>query len=183
MKKGVIVTIVVAVIVVAGGIVVLANQTSPNKNKTNSSSNHSTPSENAPAVNNAVVNTKTAANVGQYLTDPTGRPLYTFGGDMKGTSNCTGSCLAEWPAYVDNGATTGLPAGIGTITRTDNQQVQYTYLDMPLYFFIHDSSGQVTGNNVSNFVVARPQAGTSSGSSNTNTNKSNSNNSSGTYDY
>ncbi|HTB48698.1 MAG TPA: hypothetical protein VK712_01300 [Verrucomicrobiae bacterium] len=88
--------------------------------------------------------------------------LYTYGADTSGTSNCTGSCLSSWPAYQDTGSTAGLPTGISTIKRTDNGEIQYTYNGMPLYTFVGDSSGQVTGNGVSNFSVAKPAAASAS---------------------
>jgi predicted lipoprotein with Yx(FWY)xxD motif len=54
------------------------------------------------------------------------------------------------------GSTTGLPANISTIKRSDNGQIQYTYKGMPLYYFASDTKGQVTGNAVSGFYVAKP---------------------------
>jgi predicted lipoprotein with Yx(FWY)xxD motif len=111
-----------------------------------------------PAVNNAVLQTKDTSALGQYLTDSSGRTLYIFTGDHSGVSNCSGSCLSTWPAYLDSGTTTNLPAGVGTITRSDNGKVQYTYNAMPLYFFASDGPGQATGNGVGGFQLARPVA-------------------------
>jgi predicted lipoprotein with Yx(FWY)xxD motif len=162
MKKSMVVGIVVAVIVVAGGAYALFHKSSkPASNSTASSSQ----SSNAPAVNNAVLITKTDSTVGQYLAEPSGQALYTFASDTSGVSNCTGSCLAQWPAYQDKGSTTGLPTGVSTIKRTDNGQTQYTYNGMPLYTFVSDQPGQVTGDGVQNFSVAKPAASSSSSSS------------------
>jgi predicted lipoprotein with Yx(FWY)xxD motif len=114
------------------------------------------PSTQATAVNNTIVLTKSNSSVGQYLTDSSGNTLYTYGADTKGVSNCTGSCLANWPAYQLASSNTNLPANFGSIKRPDNGQMQYTYKGMPLYTFTGDTMGQVTGNDVNNFKVAKP---------------------------
>lgn len=136
----------------------------PNKPKVTNTTASTTSSQES-AVNNAVLATKTSSSLGQYLAEPNGQALYTYAGDTSGVSNCTGSCLASWPAYQDKGSTSGLPTGVSTIKRTDNGEIQYTYNGMPLYTFVSDSNGQVTGNGVSNFFVAKPAATTSSSSS------------------
>ena len=166
MKKGL--TLVIGIVVLAilvGGGYALFHKT----NKSYTYSSGSTSSSGSPATtttNGAVLITKTSSSLGKYFTDPNGQPLYTYGGDSSGVSNCTGSCLTSWPAYQDKGATTGLPTGVGTIKRTDNGATQFTYNGLPLYTFVGDSNGQVTGNGVSNFTVAKPTAATSSTSSN-----------------
>jgi predicted lipoprotein with Yx(FWY)xxD motif len=157
-KSNTIALIIVVVIIVAGGAYALLHKSSTSSNKTVASTS-------APAVNNAVLITKTNSTVGQYLADPSGKPLYTYGGDSSGTSNCTGSCLANWPVYQDTGSTSNLPAGVGTIKRSDNGQTQYTYMGMPLYYFSTDGNGQVTGNGVDNFHIAKPSASSSQPSS------------------
>ncbi len=181
-KNSKIVLIIVIVIVVAGGAYMLLHKS----NKSTTASKAAT-STNAPAVNNAVLITKTNSSLGQYLADPSNKALYTYNGDTSGVSNCTGSCITAWPAYVDKGATTGLPSGVSTIKRTDNGQTQYTYNGMPLYYFASDGSGQVTGNGVQNFTVAKPAAASSSSSSSSAPSSSSSNSSSSsrnsTYNY
>jgi predicted lipoprotein with Yx(FWY)xxD motif len=157
---------VVIVILVAVGAYAIFHTSDNNTKTTTSSSTKS----NQPAVNNAVVVTKTQSGIGQYLTDPAGNTLYTYNADTAGVSNCTGSCLTNWPAYQDKGSTSNLPANVGTIKRADNGQTQYTYKGLPLYYFASDTKGQVTGNNVENFTVAKPvAASSSSSSSNSNT--------------
>lgn len=162
--------VVVIVIVLAGGAYALVKHNNDkNKNtgssysssgygSTSSSSSNkgSSSSSQSPAINNAIVVTKTNSSVGAYLAEPSGQALYTYGADSNGVSNCTAACLSAWPAYVDTGATTGLPANFSTIKRTDNGQVQFTYKGKPLYTFVSDGNGQVTGNGVSNFSVAKP---------------------------
>jgi predicted lipoprotein with Yx(FWY)xxD motif len=160
MNKSIVGVIIALIVVVGGGYAIFHKSSKPES--TASTTSKSSTKSNAPAVNNAVLITKTDSAVGQYLADPSGKALYTYDKDASGISNCTGSCLASWPAYVDKGATTGLPAGVGTIKRSDNGQVQYTYNGMPLYYFVSDSTGQVTGDSVENFSVAKPAAASSS---------------------
>lgn len=165
MKK--LITWLVVVIVIIGGAYLILHKSSKQA-MTGTSSNS------APAVNNAVLLTKSNASLGQYLTDPSGKALYTYNADASGVSNCTGSCLATWPAYQDKGSTTNLPTGISTLKRTDNGQIQFTYVGMPLYYFLNDKPGQVTGNGVDNFQVAKPASASSSQPSSTSSGSSNS---------
>lgn len=178
MKKSAIA--VIAVILIAGGAYAVFHKSSKPASNGNS---QSASQNNAPAVNNAVLITKTDSSIGQYLADPNGKALYTYNSDTKGVSNCTGSCLAAWPAYVDKGSATDLPSGVGTITRKDNGQIQYTYNGLPLYYFVSDRPGQVTGNGVQNFSVAKPAAAGSSSSSGSSTPPQSGNSSSPNYSY
>ena len=164
MKKNstMLIGIVVVLIVIVGSYAIFHK--SPKASVSTSSSS---------AVNNAVLVTRTNSSLGSYLAEPNGDPLYTYNGDSSGVSNVTGSLLASWPAYLDTGSTTGLPSGVGTIKRTDNGQMQFTYNGMPLYTFVADSSGQVTGNGVSNFSVAKPATSTSSPTTTTPSSSSN----------
>jgi len=167
MKKNssVLVGLLVVMIIAIGGFLLLHNSSQP---KPSSSSAKST----APAVNNAVLLTKTDSSLGQYLATPDGMPLYTYDKDASGVSNCTGSCLAAWPAYQNTGSTSGLPDGVGTIKRSDNGQLQYTYHGMPLYTFVSDSKGHVTGEGVDSFRLAKPSASPSSSSTSAPSNSS-----------
>lgn len=187
MKKNKLIIIAIVIIILAGGGYAIFHKSSKPASKSTSGTSKSASQGNAPAVDNAVLVTKTDASIGQYLADPGGKALYTYNGDSSGVSNCTGSCLANWPAYVDKGSTTDLPAGVSTIKRTDNGQVQYTYNGMPLYYFISDSAGQVTGDGVENFKVAKPAASSSSGStspsSSSSSPSSSSSSSSPSYNY
>ena len=161
MKKAIIAIIIIIIIIVGGGYALFHKS---KKSSTSPSSSSTTASTNAPAINNSVLTTKTDPSLGQYLADPSGKPLYTYNKDTSGVSNCTGSCLTEWPAYVAT-STSNLPAGVSTIKRSDNGQMQYTFNGMPLYYFVNDSAGKVTGNNVEDFVIAKPVAASSSATS------------------
>jgi predicted lipoprotein with Yx(FWY)xxD motif len=177
MKKGntAIIGVVIVIVLAVGGYMIFHK---PKK----ATPSTSTSSSSAAAVNNAVLTTKTDSKVGQYLANSSGMALYTYGGDSSGVSTCTGSCLANWPAYQDTGATMGLPTGVSTIKRTDNGQTQYTYNGMPLYTFAGDSSGNVTGNGVDNFSLAMPAAA-STPSTTTNSNSTNTTSGSGSSNY
>jgi predicted lipoprotein with Yx(FWY)xxD motif len=88
---------------------------------------------------------------GYVLATSTGRTIYWYSDDIKGSgrSTCTGSCLAAWPAVI--GAPVAAPgvqlAGqLGTITRPGGV-VQATYNGYPLYTYAQDMApGQTTGN-------------------------------------
>jgi predicted lipoprotein with Yx(FWY)xxD motif len=142
---------VVVIVVVLGGYAIFHK---PPKKITLTT--HSTVQIQPAAVNNAVLVTKSSSSAGSYLADPNGNTLYIYGADTSGVSNCTSSCLSAWPAYQDTGSTSGLPTNIGTIKRPDNGETQYTYKGMPLYYFASDTKGQVTGNGVGGFSVAKP---------------------------
>jgi len=160
LKKNISIVIIVVVVIAIGAYAIFHK--SPKPATTNTSQSKTV------AVNNSVVITKTNSSVGSYLADTSSKTLYTDGTGSVGVSNCSGPCLAAWPVYQDEGSITNLPAGISTIKRSDNGEMQYTYNGMPLYYFASDSKGRVTGNGVSGFVVAKPVASsttTSSGSS------------------
>jgi predicted lipoprotein with Yx(FWY)xxD motif len=155
-KKNIWIALVVVVIVVVGGYAIFHKP--PKKTEfiyTKPSSTSSATAQGSYRDNSstAVIVTKTNSSVGSYLADPSDNTLYT---DGTATSNCADSCLSAWPAYQDKGATTGLPTNVSTVTRSDNGQIQYTYKGLPLYYFGSDSPGQVTGNGVSGFTVAKP---------------------------
>ena len=105
---------------------------------------------------NTTVGVATSPTYGLYLTTPSGLPLYTYSGDSPGTSNVTGSLLAAWPAFTASGSLT-LPTDVGgtlsQITRPDGSQ-QVAYNGLPLYTFVQDSPGNVTGQGVAGFKLA-----------------------------
>lgn len=135
------------VIVVVGGFALFHKAAKPVTTNTTTTTT---------GINNSVVITKSSAGVGNYLADPSDNALYTYTADSTGVSKCSGSCLSAWPAYIDKGSTTHIPANVGTIKRTDNGAIQYTYKGLPLYYFSGDRQGQITGNGVSGFTAAKP---------------------------
>lgn len=107
------------------------------------------------------VNENSSTKVGgEYLTTFAGYTLYTFNGDTKGsgTSACTGGCASSWPPYYN--ATVVVPSGLNASsfsTITTDGVKQLTYKGLPLYTFVGDSNpGQITGNGVGGFSVAKP---------------------------
>jgi predicted lipoprotein with Yx(FWY)xxD motif len=127
----------------------------------------------------AAVDVGQSASLGSFLVDSKGMTLYIFTKDTANTSNCSGSCINNWPPLLTTGPATagsGVDASLlGTITRSDGG-TQVTYNKMPLYYFAADKkSGDTNGQGVKNvwFVVdpsgkpvtsAAAAAGSSSGS-------------------
>jgi len=149
---------VVTLVIIAGAAYAIFHK-SPTTPSTKTTSSTTTPATTAPSTTTTtagnIIQTKTASNVGSYLADANGSALYTYGADTAGVSNCTGSCLADWPIYGPTSATTTLPANVTIFVRSDNAR-QYAYKGMPLYIFRGDPRGKVTGDGVSNFHVAKP---------------------------
>jgi predicted lipoprotein with Yx(FWY)xxD motif len=91
--------------------------------------------------------------LGAFLTDKSGKTLYFFTSDTTGTSTCTGTCLAKWPAF--DGGTVRVPSVLkssdfGTVTRADGVK-QTSFMGRPLYFFSGDvKPGDITGQGVNN---------------------------------
>ena len=89
------------------------------------------------------------SSLGPILTDQNGRTLYAFTNDKAGTSSCTGSCIATWPALISKQATV---AGSGTdkalLSQTTRAEgtAQATYNNWPLYYYVGDvGPGDVDG--------------------------------------
>jgi predicted lipoprotein with Yx(FWY)xxD motif len=104
---------------------------------------------------------KNDPKLGSFLTDAQGMTLYMFTKDTPGKSNCTGQCLAIWPALlVAQGGKVTLTGGgdqsqLGTITRPDGS-TQVTYRNLPLYYYAKDKApGDTNGQGVGSvwFVV------------------------------
>ncbi|HET8991570.1 MAG TPA: hypothetical protein VFN31_00860 [Candidatus Saccharimonadales bacterium] len=144
------IAVVIGVIIIAIAVFAVLN-----KSSSSGTSNANNMTANASIKPSGIIQTKTAANVGKYLADSSGNALYIYGGDTKGVSNCSGACLASWPVYSPTSSSASLPANISIITRADGSK-QYAYKGMPLYTFTGDSPGQVTGDGVSNFHIAKP---------------------------
>jgi predicted lipoprotein with Yx(FWY)xxD motif len=109
------------------------------------------PSAEPPAAGGATVELA-ETSLGSVLADDTGRILYVFTDDTAGVSNCSGDCLANWPALLSDGAPTfgeGLDAAdFGSITRDDGG-TQVTVKGLPLYYFAGDTApGQTNGQGV-----------------------------------
>jgi predicted lipoprotein with Yx(FWY)xxD motif len=154
MRKGTWATIIIAILIVAGVVYAVVHK--PAKTTTTSNTTTSSQSTKPKTTTTAqVIQTKTASGVGSYLADSNGNALYTYSADKQGVSNCSAACLYNWPIYDASNAPATLPANVTVITRSDGDK-QYAYKGLPLYTFTSDSSGQVTGDGVENFHVAKP---------------------------
>jgi predicted lipoprotein with Yx(FWY)xxD motif len=112
---------------------------------TSSSSSASTSSSTSAAA------LKTAdTSLGTVVVDGKGMTVYYFDKDVanSGTSNCSGECLAKWPAVTatsDSPTVDGVTGQVGVITRDDGTK-QITLNGLPLYLWAGDAKpGDVTG--------------------------------------
>lgn len=115
----------------------------------NTSSVSATKPTNQPTqAQNSIYKLMSKDKVGMVMTDLKGMTLYTYAKDTIGVSNCTGKCLANWPAYAAPSKTGNLPVNISVITRPDGS-LQYAWKGMPLYYFVKDGdSGDAYGNGI-----------------------------------
>lgn len=83
------------------------------------------------------------------LATRSGRTLYLFMADRKGTSVCYGKCATLWPPLMKKGklrAGPGVEAGLLGTAKRRNGKAQVTYKGHPLYLFKLDKgAGQAAG--------------------------------------
>lgn len=89
------------------------------------------------------------------LADASGMPLYYFPSDTATSSAVSGGLAAAWPAVPGSSGTTSLAGGQVSSVQ-DSHGTQTTYNGHPLYTFVSDHPGVVTGQGVENFFVATP---------------------------
>jgi predicted lipoprotein with Yx(FWY)xxD motif len=85
--------------------------------------------------------------IGRVLVDSSGMALYTPNQEGNGKIVCTGSCTSEWqPVDVAHGKPSAAQGAgrVGVIDRPGGGR-QVTLDGMPLYTFVQDSPGQITG--------------------------------------
>ena len=139
----------VAVLAAGGGITAAAVGTS-------------TTASAAPATSHSVAATsvRTASvlvggKMETILTTATGLPLYYYQPDTAAKSLVTGPLAKAWPPLTSAAPTgTGLSGQLKVLSDVNGQQV--TYNGHPLYTFVSDHAGVVTGQGVQNFFVATP---------------------------
>lgn len=165
---------------------------SSNGSTTTSTTGASSSGSSSPAAASSATTVKLSSNptYGEILVDSAGKALYTYGPDAghSGVSQCSGSCLQAWPPLtVASGTAPNAGPGVtGTLAAVSqpNGTDQVTYNGMPLYSFAQDTaSGEVTGNGVSGFSVAKVSATSSSGSGGASTTPSSTGASGGGYGY
>ena len=124
---------------------------------------------NPPASQHATATVRTAqAAVGgkteTILVNGQGQPLYFFVNDTAAKSVVTGGLAALWPPLTSaSPAATGLTGKLAAVSDVHGDQV--TYNGHPLYGFVEDHAGQVTGQGVQGFFVATPGLAPIAGSS------------------
>jgi predicted lipoprotein with Yx(FWY)xxD motif len=91
------------------------------------------------------------SDFGSMLFDSSKQAIYVFEKDRKGGTVCYGKCAEAWPPVLTDGEPKpgkGVKASLlGTVKRRDGR-VQVTYADRPLYFYAHESPGEVRCHNV-----------------------------------
>ncbi|HSD23201.1 MAG TPA: hypothetical protein VLB79_02620 [Solirubrobacterales bacterium] len=141
------------------------------------------------------VSTKSVSGVGTVLVDSSGQALYTNNQDSGMTVACTGSCTAIWVPVMapSSGQPTSsdqaVQAKLGMVKSNGGKQV--TFGGKPLYSFVQDSPGQVTGNGFTDnfggtsftWTVASTGQVSSSASSTSTSSGSSGGGSSGGYGY
>lgn len=144
----------IIILIVAAVIVFFLVNKSDNKDPSLSTS---APASSQQSINSSkTISTKTDTSGSKYLVNASGKPLYTYGNDTTGVSNCTNACLVHWPIYGPASSSASLPASITIINRSDNK-AQYAYKGMPLYTFTGDANMTMPmGGGVSNFQLAKP---------------------------
>lgn len=114
------------------------------------SSDSASAAANTTASGSDTISTKPISGVGTVLVDAKGNALYTNNQDSGMNVACTGSCTAIWVPLMapSSGQPTSsdqaVQAKLGMVKSNGGSQV--TFGGKPLYSFVQDSPGQVTGN-------------------------------------
>jgi predicted lipoprotein with Yx(FWY)xxD motif len=109
---------------------------------------------NDPAATLVVSNT----DLGDILTDGSGRTLYLFRKDSGRRSECDGACADQWPPLTVDGrpsAGRGVEQSLVGTTRRSDGSTQVTYNGHPVYRFEGDQSrGDTAGQGLNAFGAA-----------------------------
>jgi predicted lipoprotein with Yx(FWY)xxD motif len=92
-----------------------------------------------------------APTASSVLVDASGLALYSPEGESATNVRCTGACAAIWKPLRPGAATL---AGAKTITRPDGTK-QIAVAGKPLYTFVQDTPGNVTGNGASDAFAGK----------------------------
>lgn len=142
--------VVIAVVVYGVIYIAFIHKQSPNTMQVNSTqpTQAAQITQSTQQAQNSVYKMVQTGSIGTIMTDVKGMTLYTYAKDTAGVSNCTGQCLANWPAYTAPAQTGNFPANVSVIKRSDGT-LQYAWKGMPLYYFVKDSvQGDAKGNGV-----------------------------------
>ena len=89
------------------------------------------------------------------LVNAKGLPLYYYQADTPKKSRVSGVLAQLWPALVSaKPKASGVKGKVASVKQANGRQV--TYNGHFLYTFVDDTPGHVTGQGVSNFLVATP---------------------------
>jgi predicted lipoprotein with Yx(FWY)xxD motif len=106
----------------------------------------------APAAAGAnAVDVSNVNGVGQVLVDSGGHALYMADQEANGTILCTDQCLQFWKPLMATSDQPTAPSGVsglGVVQRPDGTK-QVTSGGHPLYIFVQDTAGKVTGDGFS----------------------------------
>src|SRR5687767_3450633 len=109
----------------------------------------------------SVVKFTNRTDLGEILTDQSGRTLYVFTNDDENKSNCYEQCATNWPPLISSGKPRGPPEiqdDLGSFKRTEGLD-HVTYRGWPLYYYAKDANvTDAKGDGVGGvwFVVRRP---------------------------
>jgi|SoiMethySBSTD1v2_1073268.scaffolds.fasta_scaffold607988_2 predicted lipoprotein with Yx(FWY)xxD motif len=94
----------------------------------------------------STVSVEDVGSSGQVLVDSSGMPLYAADQESGGMVLCTGGCVSFWKPLTASAApsASSLPGTLGVTNRPDGTK-QVTYNGDPLYTFVQDQPGEVTG--------------------------------------
>jgi predicted lipoprotein with Yx(FWY)xxD motif len=109
------------------------------------------PASSGAAATGGTVAVKTVDGTDNVLVSSSGAALYTPDQEKSGTIKCKGGCVAIWkPLTIASGSPTGDVSGgkLGVVKRGDGTR-QVTFAGKPLYTFVQDSTGKITGNGAS----------------------------------
>ena len=103
-------------------------------------------SSNERAASTATVSLDHLGGAGSVLVDSRGSALYTPDQESNGMIRCTGECLSFWIPLDASSPTkgAGVDGRLATLKRPDGTR-QVTLGGKPLYRFVDDSPGKVTG--------------------------------------
>ncbi len=103
------------------------------------------------------------SSYGRVIADGRGEAFYLFAKERGRSSRCYGACARAWPPVLTRGrprAGKGAKAKLLGTTRRRNGKLQVTYAGHPLYYYVHDSPGNILCQDVVEFggrwLVVRP---------------------------
>ena len=121
------------------------------------SSTSSTSTSAASGTSHDTVSVKSIHGVGKVLVDSRGMALYSSNLDANGKPACAGACTSFWKPLTLASGMPSAAAGAGKaaiVMRADGTR-QVAVDGKPLYTFVQDSPGKLTGNGVSDAFSGR----------------------------